>query len=124
MNEILKYESAARLIASKGHNTFTFGTITKKAPPAENAAKWELLLTSKVRHSSVGWNPVHRIFKHLEGLGPSLRWDDRVNRSSQIAERQWARRSSHKFSRSPTSARVSIVRCAHIGATRMPNPRC
>ena len=38
--------------------------------------KRELLLTSKVRHSTVGWNPVHRIFKHLDGLGPSLRWDD------------------------------------------------
>ena len=38
----------------------------------------QFLLTSKVRHSSVGWNPVHRIFKHLGGLGPSLRWDDGV----------------------------------------------
>ena len=45
--------------------------------------KGELLITSKFRHSSVGWNPVHRIFKHLEGLGPSLRWDDGVIRSSQ-----------------------------------------
>ena len=43
---------------------------------------YELLFTSKIRHSSVGWNPVHRIFKHLEGLGPSLRWDDGVIRSS------------------------------------------
>ena len=42
----------------------------------------ELLLTSKIRHSSVGWNPVHRIFKHLDGLGLSLRWDDGVIRSS------------------------------------------
>ena len=38
--------------------------------------------TSKIRHSSIGWNPVHRIFKHLDGLGPSLRWDDGVIRSS------------------------------------------
>ena len=43
---------------------------------------WELVLTSKIRHSSVGWNPVHRIFKHLDGLGPSLRWDDGVISSS------------------------------------------
>ena len=42
----------------------------------------ELLLTPKIRHSSAGWNPVHRIFKHLDGLGPSLRWDDGVIRSS------------------------------------------
>ena len=31
----------------------------------------ELLETSKFRRSSVGWNPVHRNFKNLDGLGPS-----------------------------------------------------
>ena len=33
----------------------------------------ELLETSRVRHSSEGWNPVHRSIKHLGGLGPSFR---------------------------------------------------
>ena len=42
----------------------------------------ELLLNSKIRHSSVGWNPVHRIFKHSDGLGHILRWDDGIIRSS------------------------------------------
>jgi hypothetical protein len=30
----------------------------------------------KIRHSSEGWNPVHRKFRYWGGLGPSLRWDD------------------------------------------------
>ena len=42
--------------------------------------------TSKIRHSSAGWNPVHRIFKNLDGLGPSLRWDDGVFSSSQFRQ--------------------------------------
>ena len=50
----------------------------KRSPP------WEFLLTSKVRHSSVGWNPVHRIFKHLEELDPGLRQGDRNLRLIEI----------------------------------------
>ena len=49
---------------------------------------WELLSTSNSRHSSVGWNPVHRIFKHLDGLVPSLRWDDGVSGSSLLILRK------------------------------------
>ena len=40
---------------------------------------WRILYMGnfqRPRHSSEGWNPVHRNFKHLGGLGPSLRWDD------------------------------------------------
>ena len=58
-------------------NRRTFQAINGlNAAPMLEFVCWELLLTSKVRHSSEGWNPVHRIFKHLDGLGPSLRWDD------------------------------------------------
>ena len=45
-------------------------------PPIGNLPIRELLETSKFRHSSEGWNPVLRLIKHLDGLGPSLRWDE------------------------------------------------
>ena len=38
----------------------------------------ELLSTSKIRHSNLAKNPVRRISKHLDGLGPSLGWNDGV----------------------------------------------
>src|SRR5258706_10167203 len=47
------------------------------------------LETSNIRHSSAGWNPVLRIFKHLDGLGPSLRWDDAVFRSPPYSTSRW-----------------------------------
>ena len=47
---------------------------------------WELLLTSNFRHSSEGWNPAPRKIKYLYGLGPSLRWDDGVNRNSLLCK--------------------------------------
>jgi len=50
---------------------------------------WELLETSIVRHSSAQPQGLRRagiqstcIFKNLDGLGPSLRWDDEVSRCS------------------------------------------
>ena len=63
------------------------GIYAREAAPMLEFYNRELLFTSKIRHSSVGWNPVHRIFKHLDGLGPSPhlktrwgrpRWDDGV----------------------------------------------
>ena len=59
--------------------------------------KRQLLKTLKFRHSSEGWNPVLRIIKYLEGLGPSLRWDDEVFRSCQNVERQLTRRLGQKW---------------------------
>ena len=62
-----------------------------RGPQAENApgsapmldfTSRKLLKTSEFRRSSGGWNPVHRLIKYLDGLGPSLRWDDGVFRSS------------------------------------------
>jgi len=40
------------------------------------ATSANLFAWPKLRHSSDGWNPVRRISKILDGLGPSFRWDD------------------------------------------------
>src|SRR5258706_80750 len=55
-----------------------------------------------------GWNPVLRIFKHLDGLGPSLRWDDEVFRSSLLNNSVLPSRTARGQSRATAGAGISI----------------